>query len=158
MKKIDLGQILNTLANLGVIAGIVFLAMEIRQTNSIAILDARTTELDQYNNWRMTLVEDDLLSDIWTRGLAGMLDDPLEIRKFQLLCMNYVWLSVTAWERGVELGRQTVVTTQTAIRGRMLREDVGFQDCWDYVKDSIIEYGLSDYVDQVEAVAAGSAD
>jgi len=30
MKKIDLGQTINTLANLGVIAGIIFLAIEIR--------------------------------------------------------------------------------------------------------------------------------
>jgi len=31
MKKIDLGQTIQTLANLGVIAGIVFLAMELQQ-------------------------------------------------------------------------------------------------------------------------------
>ena len=35
MKKIDLGQLTNTLANLGVIAGIVFLAIEIRQNNML---------------------------------------------------------------------------------------------------------------------------
>ena len=35
MKKIDLGQLTNTLANLGVIAGIVFLAIEIRQNNTL---------------------------------------------------------------------------------------------------------------------------
>lgn len=34
MKKIDLGQAIGIVANLGVIAGIVFLAIEIRQNNS----------------------------------------------------------------------------------------------------------------------------
>jgi len=40
MKKIDLGQAINTLANLGVIAGIVFLAVEIRQNNELLAADA----------------------------------------------------------------------------------------------------------------------
>ena len=31
MKKVDLGQTINTLANIGVIAGILFLALEVRQ-------------------------------------------------------------------------------------------------------------------------------
>ena len=34
MKKIDLGQTLNTLANVGVIAGIVFLGVELRQNTA----------------------------------------------------------------------------------------------------------------------------
>ena len=35
LKKIDLGQTITILANLGVIAGIVFLAFELRQNNSL---------------------------------------------------------------------------------------------------------------------------
>ncbi len=34
MKKIDLGQTINTVANIGVIAGIMFLALEVRQTSN----------------------------------------------------------------------------------------------------------------------------
>ncbi len=48
LKKIDLGQLLQILANVGVIAGIVFLAVEIRQSNRIAIA---TTEIEIRNNW-----------------------------------------------------------------------------------------------------------
>ncbi len=40
MKKLDLGQTLGILANVGVIAGIVFLAFELRQNN--ALLEAET--------------------------------------------------------------------------------------------------------------------
>jgi hypothetical protein len=42
MKRIDVGQTITILANLGVIAGIVFLAAEISQSNRIAIRDARS--------------------------------------------------------------------------------------------------------------------
>ncbi len=36
MKKIDLGQTISILANFGVIAGIVFLGLEIRQSTAVA--------------------------------------------------------------------------------------------------------------------------
>ena len=37
MKKIDLGKIFTILANVGVLAGIIFVAFEIRQSNRIAV-------------------------------------------------------------------------------------------------------------------------
>ena len=40
-KKIDLGQTIGILANIGVIAGIVFLAVELRQNNALMEADAR---------------------------------------------------------------------------------------------------------------------
>ena len=42
MKKIDLGQTITILANLGMIAGIVFLAVELRQNNSELASQTRT--------------------------------------------------------------------------------------------------------------------
>jgi len=39
--KLDLGQTLNTLANVGVIAGIIFLGLELRQNNAFLSADAR---------------------------------------------------------------------------------------------------------------------
>ena len=41
MKKIDLGQTINTLANLGVIVGIMFLAIELNQNNQLPKNEAR---------------------------------------------------------------------------------------------------------------------
>ena len=42
MKKIDLGQSITILANIGVIAGIVFLAIELRQNNELLAAQARS--------------------------------------------------------------------------------------------------------------------
>ena len=42
MKKINLGQLIGILANLGVIAGIVFLAFELEQNNQLMEAEART--------------------------------------------------------------------------------------------------------------------
>jgi len=45
MRKIDAGQAITILANLGVIAGIVFLGVEIRQTNELMESEARFNRL-----------------------------------------------------------------------------------------------------------------
>ena len=45
MKKIDVGQTVTILANLGVIAGIIFLAIELRQNNELMAAEARTMQV-----------------------------------------------------------------------------------------------------------------
>ncbi len=45
MKKIDLGQSITILANLGVIAGIIFLGVELRQNNELMEAEARFNRL-----------------------------------------------------------------------------------------------------------------
>ena len=45
MKKLDLGQAITILANVGVIAGIVFLAIELRQNNELLGAQARATRV-----------------------------------------------------------------------------------------------------------------
>lgn len=45
VKKFDLGQTLNTLANVGVIAGIIFLAYELNQNNEFLELEAKATRV-----------------------------------------------------------------------------------------------------------------
>ena len=48
MKKIDVGQLVGILANLGVIAGIVFLAVEIQQNNEALAVQARLDREDVF--------------------------------------------------------------------------------------------------------------
>ena len=45
MKKLDIGELVQTLANVGVLAGIVFLAIEIRQNNELMEAEARFNRL-----------------------------------------------------------------------------------------------------------------
>ena len=46
MNKPNLGQTINTLANVGVIAGIVFLAIELRQNNELLGVQIRATTME----------------------------------------------------------------------------------------------------------------
>jgi hypothetical protein len=62
MKKIDLGQTIQLLANVGVVAGIVFLAFEVRQNNQFLVADQATvraeevTKLDGLDRERQLLI------------------------------------------------------------------------------------------------------
>jgi len=51
MKKIDLGQTISIIANLGVIAGIVFLGYELRQNNRFLAEEARYSMLQNQISW-----------------------------------------------------------------------------------------------------------
>ena len=54
MKKVDLGQIFNTLANVGVIAGIIFLAYELNQNNEFLELEAKATRVQiMLDGWEL---------------------------------------------------------------------------------------------------------
>jgi hypothetical protein len=47
MKKIDVAQTLSILANLGVIAGIIFLGFELRQNNTLMASQSRANQTEQ---------------------------------------------------------------------------------------------------------------
>ncbi len=70
MKKIELGQTVSILANAGIIAGIVFLALELRQNNELIRTEARNTQ-----NVRIQ----DFVQQVYT--VPGLAEIVLKIRK-----------------------------------------------------------------------------
>ena len=81
MKKIDLGQTVTIFANIGVIAGIVFLGFEIRQNTMAVKSEASIGVQSQIQSiYNMLLV--DPMMDIYMRGMENPADlDPLEAAK-----------------------------------------------------------------------------
>jgi hypothetical protein len=78
MKKIDLGQTINTIANLGVIAGIVLLAVEVGQNqtsldraNALELANASTLGVQMFHDFRMSVTFDEQLSQVWSSGVLG---------------------------------------------------------------------------------------
>ncbi len=55
MKKLDLGQTITILANLGVFAGIIFLALELRQNNELMETATRETQNERIQEYIMQL-------------------------------------------------------------------------------------------------------
>ena len=161
MKLDSLNRWLTLIANVGVMAGVVFLAMEIGQnqatldlSNQLSILDARALELQQYNDFRNSIAQSREMAEIWSTGLAGEELDSIDAQRFNRLCVSYIWLSATAYERSMALGRNTTADFTVKLRGELLRDSPGFRRCWQAQKESVRGYGLASYVDAVEEIAA----
>lgn len=93
MKKIDLGQAVSILANAGVIAGIVFLALELQQNNDLLESQVRATR---------TLMRQDYFRDLFTdpelTGLIVKASNNRELTEEEALRLYWLNTSVlTAW-------------------------------------------------------------
>jgi hypothetical protein len=72
MKKIDLGQTISILANIGVIAGIVFLALELNQNSELLAMQARSTLISTKVSQQLPLVNDESgIVDLWIASGSG---------------------------------------------------------------------------------------
>ncbi len=68
MKKIDLGQTITILANVGVIAGIIFLGVELRQNNELMAAEARFSRVMMSNEGWRSLAENGDLTELRVRA------------------------------------------------------------------------------------------
>lgn len=105
MRKIDLGQTLTILANVGVIAGIVFLGMEIRQANRIALVTAEYELRNNFSSVNEAILTNTELADFVHQTMT--LNAPLEggdtskARSWVFRNMN-IWLAATfAYQNGI---------------------------------------------------------
>ena len=78
MKKIDLGQAITILANTGVIAGIIFLGVELQQNNELMAADARYNRLNIATESMTILAENPDLAEFLLRANAGEVLPPHE--------------------------------------------------------------------------------
>ena len=160
----SLNRWLSLAANIGVICGIIFLAVEIGQNresldqaNRLSLLDARTTELEHYNEFRTQLAQDKELSDLWLRGRRGEPLDESEAQRFNLLCTTSLWTGATMYERSIELDRPK--NAEGTVNGLAMRiaAEPGTRKCWETYKELIRSFGIAKYVsavdDAVESIA-----
>ena len=95
MKKIDLGQAISILANVGVIAGIVFLAVEIQQNTSAIRSQSSIAVNDSLAHLNQALYDNPELTDIWIRGRESLVDlDPNEAERFGAYVLERLNLAV----------------------------------------------------------------
>jgi hypothetical protein len=74
MKKIDVGQTIGVLANVGVILGIVFLSLQLNQANRIATNDARRDVTERTYNLEMSILQSPELVELLVK-----LKDPASV-------------------------------------------------------------------------------
>ena len=105
MKKIDFGQAVTVIANLGVIAGIVFLAVEISQNTRSQEIGAYQNLMDQIiqlnRNWMYNPATSRLVRENFQSSLADLNEDDYEVMSsYILLLYRYGDLAFHQHERG----------------------------------------------------------
>lgn len=81
MKKIDLGQSIAIFANIGVIAGIVFLGFELQQNNELMEIEARRTRAGAAEEAYRLIVENGDLAAIFVKEQNGEVLTDIELQR-----------------------------------------------------------------------------
>jgi hypothetical protein len=153
MKQIDLGQTLGVLANLAVVAGIVFLAIQIREERDYAVVENTTIVGHGIADWMSSVAHDRDRADIIFRGSQDFQAlTPLEQFEFDLL--------MRSWIMRIEMGRLAQgrnVSPQgsgprgesTVLVGNMVRyfDSPGTRQWWESADRRGIPKGAVTYID-----------
>ncbi len=134
MKKLDLGQTISVLANLGVIGGILLLAYELRQNNSLMEAEARFNRTSMaVNAWYFNTENVDL-SELRERARNNEPLDGAEQRRVDAGMMAlFVMLEWTFRE----LGSDSSATNQVReVQRHNFSTDVSYSRVWEARKQS----------------------
>ena len=94
MKKLDLGQAIGILANVGVIAGIVFLGLELRQNNSLLEAEAAHNLLQNRIATSTLILENPEVAELFVKIESGEPLTPAE----DLRVDRYLQTSILKWQ------------------------------------------------------------
>lgn len=161
MKKIDLGQTLGVLANLAVVAGIVFLAMQIRGERDYAIVENTTLVGHGIADWMSSVAHDEGRADVIFRGSQDFRSlTPQEQFEFDLL--------MRSWIMRVEMGRLARARKvsprgsgphgeSTVLTGNLIRffDEPGTRQWWESADRRGLPRGAVAYIDNYLSQSAG---
>jgi len=148
MKKIDLGQTVSVLANLGVIAGIAFLGFELRQ-NTVALRSSATQGIyDQ-----MTALQDMLISESLEGLMSKALNTPFELTVPEASKANALLLNLFRVGQNIHFQIQQGVYDANYAEGfwQEMRDDFeqpGYQLFWETQK-ALFDAEFREFVDNV---------
>ena len=104
MKKPDIGQTIGLLANLGVIAGIIFLGVELHQNNELMEAEARAARADRLRATAEHVFIDQAFADLLVKaGNQEALTDSerLRVRSFNLYRLRGLEAYFVEYQAGV---------------------------------------------------------
>ena len=98
MKKLDFAQTITILANLGVIAGIVFLAVELQQNNRLMAAQARAFEIEMSRSYPQDVLQNSDVAAAITKHQNG--EELTDIEETQVYYLGLRLLRSWQWEWG----------------------------------------------------------
>ena len=131
MKKIDLGQTVSILANIGVIAGIVFLAFELQQNNRLMAAQARAFESEMSRSYSQDVLQNSDVATAITKHQNG--EELTDIEETQVYFLGFRLLRSWQWELGeLQAGMLDEATINvTGKRGAYRSNDTGVRTAFE---------------------------
>ena len=148
MKKIDIGQAVAMLANLGVLGGILFLAFELRQNTismdnqaDIAVAEIGFTQLN-------LLISDPELVELSARWNTGVWDDLSEIDRQRSKLFWSGLLDRVELQQQLTLRRGMPLTRDNLVFPEQLLQSASFRTWWEsYRADPTLSREVVDFFD-----------
>jgi hypothetical protein len=134
MKKIEIGQAITILANVGVIAGLIFVGLQLRQDNLVARQQMAFAAADQYQYWAELVTNN---SELWFKGISG---DPLtaeEAESFDALARAWQVRLTVGYYGSVELGSSDIQEAYVREAARKIYANPGLSQWWLSNQESI---------------------
>jgi hypothetical protein len=154
MKKIDAGQTIAILANVGVLVGIVFLAIEIRQSNVQTRVVNQTAIVGQTISLQASIANDADSSSIYFRGMNSYADLSAE-DKMRFDLMMQALLGRHAASMGADGAGLGVDATNYIGRNIAIYfEYEGFRQWWAEMDRRSLPRPLVRFIDAVEEYVA----
>jgi hypothetical protein len=158
MKKIDAHQWVQSLANIGVIASIIFLSVQVGQNrrsldeaNKINAVTLSSNALEHVNNFLALIASDEQLAQIWVKGRAGEQLTPVETARFEAYCESRIWVQAWVFRQMPSFDRPESAAAVAAQFHTTLKQP-GFKACWDETKQFMSDYGYGSFVRAVDAI------
>ena len=133
-KTISLGQLLEVIASAGVIAGIIFLAFELRQNNLFLGAEARYNLLQNRQAVHLMVIQDDGVAELLVKAAGS---DSLTATETEQLGWYYN-LMLASWDYDYQQFRDGLVDESVLPARqwrRSFRDDRRFYDFWQTYKD-----------------------
>jgi hypothetical protein len=127
MKKIDLSQAITMLANVGVIAGLVFVGLQLRQEHLIARQQMMFTAADQSLYWAELTTSN---SEVWFEGLADEQLTPEDAESFDALAEAWFIRMFTGFAGSSQLGELGFEGVWVQAAALKLHQNAGLLRWW----------------------------
>ena len=164
----NLNKWLTLLANFGVVAGLIFLAIEVRQNQTLLehnhqamlreqeleILNAMHLEVEQFNDLRAQIYLDKEISNLWMQGGKAELESELDEYRYNQLCSAWFIAMGLSYDRSIILDRPAVLAALPEQARFGIDLYPGREKCWQKVKPFLMSFGFDEFVSAVESLSS----
>ncbi len=137
MKKMDLGQAIGVLANIGVIANIVFLAIEINQNTRSEEISAYQELMSQISRISELAIQNPEAADaaLGRPGTAESMES-MQTNQFALLIFRHGDMAFYQYQRGV-ISRQRLEPALSVLTSTVCGEN--YRAAWQLFRDGFVQ-------------------